>query len=306
MEELVEKLNLPYISALDRFLNACIALKLIKQDKTDNLYSNTRLSEKYLVSTSPTTLNGFININNQSAYLMWHNLANGIRENASQWKQIFGTVDGDEFTFNTIYQDENVEVTFISAMYGLGLTSSPPVIAALDNVLEYKKFCDVGGATGHLAVSACQVNPHLQAIIFDLPGIEKHAIRYIETILSEIRDRINFQSGDFFIDPLPQVDLFGLGRILHDWKDEQCEQLLIKIYQALPENGGALLIAEKLFDDYKTGPVEVNMQDIHMLLRTAGRERTGPEYTSMLEKVGFKNIRCQRTGAYLDAIIGYK
>lgn len=48
------------------------------------------------------------------------------------------------------------------------------------------------------------------------------------------------------------------------------------------------------------------MQDIHMLLRTAGRERTGAEYTSMLEKVGFKNIRCQRTGAYLDAIIGYK
>lgn len=123
MEELAEKLNLPYISALERFLNACIALKLIKQDKTDNLYSNTRLSEKYLVSTSPTTLNGFININNQSAYLMWHNLANGIRENASQWKQMFSTVDGDEFTFNTIYQDENVEATFISAMHGLGLTS---------------------------------------------------------------------------------------------------------------------------------------------------------------------------------------
>jgi acetylserotonin N-methyltransferase len=194
----------------------------------------------------------------------------------------------------------------MSGMHGLGLTCFPSIVKSFDNFRPFKIFCDIGGATGCLAISACEVNSYLQAIIFDLPRIEKHAMRYINQTSSNIRSRIRFQSGDFFVDPFPQADLFGLGRILHDWNDEQCQQLLNKIYQTLPDKNGAVLIAEKLFNDDKTGPMDVNMQDINMLLVTTGRERTLAEYIDMLEKIGFKNIKYQRTGSYLDGIIGYK
>jgi acetylserotonin N-methyltransferase len=239
---------------------------------------------------------------------MWNNLSNKIRQNNLQLKQKFNKKKEEEnkFTFDIIYQDENIERMFISGMHGLGLTCFPSIISSFDNIHQYKTFCDVGGSTGYLSVSACQVNPHLEAIIFDLQNIEKYAVRYLNEISSEIRNRIHFQCGDFFVDPFPQVDLFGLARILHDWNDEQCQQLLSKIYKTLPEKNGAILIAEKLFNDDKIGPIEVNMQDINMLLATAGRERTYDEYTSMLKKAGFKNIKCQRTGTYLDAIIAYK
>jgi acetylserotonin N-methyltransferase len=306
LKELANQLHLTHLSSLERCLNACVALKLLQRDRTNKKYSNTKLSEKYLVSTSPTTLNGYIHHNNQSSYLIWNHLSNAIRENAPQWEQNFGKIQEEKFTFNTFYRDENAETVFMSAMHGLGLTCFPAVLAALDRIQQYQTICDIGGATGCLGISACEVNPRLRVIIFDLPHIEKYAVRYINQTPLEIRQRIRFQSGDFFIDPLPQADLFSLSRILHDWNDEQCNELLTKIYQRLPEKNGAILIAEKLFNEDKTGPVAVSMQDINMLVSTAGKERSCMEFTNMLEKVGFKDIKCQRTGTYLDAIIGYK
>ncbi|CAF3242666.1 unnamed protein product, partial [Rotaria sp. Silwood2] len=88
LEELANKLNLSHLSSLERFLNACISLKLIQQDKINKKYSNTQLSDKYLVSTSPVTLNGYIDHNNQSSYLLWCKLRNAIQENTPQWQQI--------------------------------------------------------------------------------------------------------------------------------------------------------------------------------------------------------------------------
>jgi acetylserotonin N-methyltransferase len=306
LEELAKKLNLKHSSALERCLNACVALKLLNREVNTKKYSNTKLSETYLVSTSPTTLNGYINHNNQSSYLIWNNLSNAIRENASQWKQTFGHVQEDQFTFNAFYRDENAETVFMSGMHQLGLTCFPLVVACLENIEQFKTICDIGGGTGCLAISACEVNPHLRGIIFDLPTIEKNAVQYLNQTSDDIRHRIHFQSGDFFHDPLPQADLFSLGRILHDWNDQQCEELLTKIYQKLPEKNGVLLIAEKLFNEDKTGPIDVITQDINMLLSTAGKERSGSEYTHMLKKVGFRSIKCQKTGAYLDAIIAYR
>lgn len=306
MEELSNKLNLPQLSSLERFLNACVALQLIQQDKTTKKYSNTELSHQYLVSTSPTALDGYINHNNNSSYLLWSKLPNAVHDNASQWHQTFGATKKDEFTFDTHYRDENAEMIFMSGMHGLGTTCFPNVVACVENIQQFKTFCDVGGATGCLSMAVCKVNPHLKAIIFDLPCVEKHTIRYVSQTSSDIRERIRFQSGDFFVDNFPEADLFGLGRILHDWNDEKCHLLLKKIYQTLPENNGAILLAEKLLNEDKAGPIEANMQDLNMLVATAGRERTPSEYKDMLEKVGFKNIQCHKTGQYLDAIIGYK
>ncbi|UJR09902.1 hypothetical protein I4U23_014124 [Adineta vaga] len=304
--ELATKLNLSHLLAFERFLNACVALQLLEHDKTTKKYSNTKLSEKYLVSTSPSTLNGYINHNNQSSYLLWNTLGDAIRENKPQWQHAFNTGKGDIFTFDSHYRDENAETLFISGMHGLGLTSFPNIVKYFDNLKQFKTLCDLGGATGCLAISACEVNSQLQAIIFDLPRIEKHTNRCIDQTSSDIRSRIRFQSGDFFVDALPHVDLFGLGRILHDWTDEQCEHLLTKIYQTLPENNGAVLIAEKLLDDNKTGPLDVNIQDLNMLIATTGRERSCIEYQAMLEKIGFKNIQFYRSDSYLDGILGYK
>lgn len=38
--------------------------------------------------------------------------------------------------------------------------------------------------------------------------------------------------GDFFKDPLPDADLYVLARILHDWTDQRCTELLQRVHKA--------------------------------------------------------------------------
>ncbi len=107
--------------------------------------------------------------------------------------------------------------------------------------LHHPYLLFLGGATGHLAIAACRRYPNLRAVVFYLP----EAIPLAQEIVgsSPVAERIEIRGGDFFADPLPEADLFAVGRILHDWSEEKVLRLLRRMYDALPPNG-AVLIAE--------------------------------------------------------------
>jgi acetylserotonin N-methyltransferase len=180
-------------------------------------------------------------------------------------------------------------------MHGLGLLSSPAVVAAFD-LSPFTHLVDLGGATGHLAAAARQRFPHLRATVFDLPEVLAFARS------SGLVSGVEWMEGDFFRDPLPEADLFALGRILHDWSQEKIQALLGKIYQRLPPGGG-VLIAERLLEEDKTGPAPALMQSLNMLVCTEGRERSLSEYRALLAEVGFRDVAAVRTGAPLDAVL---
>ena len=96
-----------------------------------------------------------------------------------------------------------------------------------------------------------------------------------------------------------------MGRILHDWSEEKIRRLLEKIYIRLPK-GGALLVAERLLDDSKTGPLSALLQSLNMLVCTEGKERTLAEYAALLRDSGFSKAEGRKTGAPLDAILAVK
>ena len=122
---------------------------------------------------------------------------------------------------------------------------------------------------------------------------------------STVAGRVEALAGDFFQDPLPEADLYALGRIVHDWSEDKIHTLLRKIYERLPE-GGALLIAEKLLNDDKTGPRWAVLQSLNMLLATEGKERTLAEYTALLQAAGFQQVEGRRTNSPLDAVLAVK
>src|SRR5205085_10220152 len=109
--------------------------------------------------------------------------------------------------------------------------------------------------------------------------------------------------GDFFETVLPVADLYTVCRVLHDWSEEKIQMLLQKVYAALPA-GGALLVAERLLDDDKTGPSNAAMQSLNMLVCTEGRERNFAEYDKLLRRAGFARVEARRTGAPVDAVMG--
>ena len=180
--------------------------------------------------------------------------------------------------------------------------ASPLVVRAFD-LSGYHHLVDLGGATGHLAIAACQLYPNLRATVTDLPKVEPFAREVIDA--SPVRERVTFAARDFFADDLVAADLYYLGRILHDWSDDKMQPLLKKIHAALPQ-GGALLIGETLVNDDRSGPVYTLMQDLNMLVCTDGRERTRAEYESLLRAAGFSSVSFRETGSLVDAILAVK
>jgi acetylserotonin N-methyltransferase len=77
------------------------------------------------------------------------------------------------------------------------------------------------------------------------------------------------------------------------------------VYQRLPA-GGALLVAEKLLDDDRTGPPLALFQSLNMLVCTEGKERTLGEYEALLREAGFGRVEGRRTNAPLDAVLAIK
>ena len=220
--------------ALERLLDGCVGLGLLK--KAGAIYSNSPVGATYLTRSSPLTLTGYILYSDRALWALWGNLEAAIREGTNRWGQTFG---GEVSIFENFFRTEEAQGDFLSGMNGMGMLSSPAVVAAFD-LSRFRRIVDLGGGTGHLALTACQDYPELRGAVFDLPPVVSTARKYVER--SPVRDRIELIAGDFFSDPLPESDLYSLGRILHDWSEPKIRTLLTKVWQALP-TGGALLIA---------------------------------------------------------------
>ncbi len=283
--------------ALERLLDACVGLGLL--NRSSGVYSNTPLATHYLVSSSPRRMTGYINYSNSVMWPMWGKLEDAVRDGSHRWQQCFG-LDGP--IFSHFFRDEAAKREFLMGMHGFGVISSPQVVSAID-LSRFKCLADLGGATGHLAIAACERYPTMRAIVFDLPVALPLAKEIVDA--SKVADRIELVGGDFFIDPLPVADLYALGRILHDWSEEKVKLLLTRIFDALPSQGG-LLIAEKLLTEDKTGPRWAQMQSLNMLTCTEGKERTLSEYEVLLHEAGFVNVIGCRTSSPLDATLAIK
>jgi acetylserotonin N-methyltransferase len=272
--------------SLVRLLDGCVGLGLLY--KQDSAYRNTAIADVYLRRESPQTLAGYLLYSNDVLFRLWANLEDAVREGTHRWRQTFG-FEGP--LFQHFFQTEQARRDFLNGMRGFGLLGWTHVVSAFD-LSQFRRMVDLGGGTGHFALAARELYPQLAVSVFDLPGVIPYCT--VEAI-----------AGDFFTDPLPPADLYSLSRVLHDWSEDKIRLLLGKIFAALPA-GGALLVAEILLDEGKTGPVHALMQSLNMLICTEGRERSLGEYTALLRDAGFREVRAKRTGTPLDAVLALK
>lgn len=282
---------------LSRLLDACCALGLLH--KTGEVYRNGPAASRYLARQSPDSLAGYVLYSNDALWQLWAHLEDGLRDGAPRWRQAFG-IEGS--IFSGFFRTDEARRTFIHGMHGFGRLSSPEVVRVF-NLSRFNRIADLGGATGHLAIAACERYGAMHGVVFDLPEVVELAQPYLAA--SRASARLTTHAGDFFNDPLPPADLYALGRILHDWPDEKILMLLRRIHAALPPGGG-LLIAETLLDDDGLGPVPALMQSLNMLVCTEGRERTAAGYAALLGECGFHDVEARRTGAPLDAVLAIR
>jgi SAM-dependent methyltransferase len=262
-------------SGTDDFLGALIQLGLLEQDAGG--YRNSTVAERHLVKGQGAYIGGYARFCDLELNPAWDGLTETLRTGNPANK---AAAEGSN-PYDTLYQDEDVTETFLDSM-DLAATPVALAVSGLDWT-RYKSFVDVGGARGHLAYHVASRNPHLEAVVFDLPVLKPAFDKYMAA--SGVKDSITYQGGDFFKDPLPPADAMLFGHVLHNWGVDERILLLRNAYQAL-RPGGSVFIYDHMVTDgvrsfnrimsslsmrvWSAGGHEYSVQDCHGWLRAAG------------------------------------
>ena len=283
LPELQGRLGLHSRSARD-FFDTLVAMGFL--DRTGNIYRNTAATDLYLDKRKPTYLGGILEMCNHRLYPFWSHLTEALRTGRPQNEVREGSMP----LFAALYAEPARLKEFLRAMTGLSREANR-AIARQFPWANYGTFADIGTAQGDLAVQIAAQNSHLQGIGFDLPEIAPIFEEYVEQ--NGVVDRLRFQAGDFFNDPLPAVDVITMGHILHDWNLETKEMLVRKAYEALPK-GGALIVYEAIIDDERRRNTFGLLMSLNMLIETQdGFDYTGADCSGWMKTAGFQETRLE-------------
>ncbi len=108
-----------------------------------------------------------------------------------------------------------------------------------------------------------------------------------------------------FKDELPEVDVFFMSHVIHDWDDERCLQLLRRCHEALP-SGGVVPVQKYLLNDDKTGSLLGIFQWCGLLFGTNGDQRNADEIAALLKQAGFADTECRAIDHEQSIVIGQK
>jgi hypothetical protein len=145
-------------------------------------------------------------------------------------------------------------------------------------------LCDVGGGHGSTLCSLLVKCPHLRGTVLERPSV----IANKELLWADkmgVGDRCAYVPGDMFRE-VPSADAYLVKRVIHDWNDDECRQILATMHRAAPQHGRVWII-EQVVPGPDT-PHFSKLFDIHMLIMLTGRERTLEEYVGLLQEAGWK------------------
>ena len=294
-ESLRQRLGLHPRGAVD-FFDSLVAMKFL--ERRDGAYSNSPEADFYLDRNKRSYAGGILEMCNARLYACWGSLSQALRTGLPQ----NGTSSGGS-PFDKLYSTpENLE-GFLSGMTGISLGSAM-AIAEKFPWSDRRSFADIGAAQGAVPVQLSLKHPHLQGIGYDLPQVQPVFEKYVRA--NGVADRVRFQSGDFFKDPLPRAEVLIMGHILHDWNLEQKRALLAKAYAALPA-GGALLVYEAVIDDDRCENAFGLLMSLNMLVETPGGfDYTGRDCKDWMRAAGFRKTRVEHLVGPDSMIVGLK
>jgi precorrin-6B methylase 2 len=299
-EQLRERLGLHPRATFD-FLDTLLALGFLERDGSgsEGRYRNTPQAAAFLDKRRPAYVGGLLEMCNARLYGFWGDLTEALRTGQPQ-NEIKHT---GRPMFAELYSDEARLEQFMEAMRGIQMGNFQALANGFD-FARYETVCDVGGATGQLAVTLATRHPHLRCTSFDLKVVEPIAARTIEA--AGLADRVSTAAGDFFTDPLPQADVICMGNILHDWNLEGKLHLIRSAYRSLPE-GGALIAIENVIDDDRRQNAFGLMMSLNMLIEFGDAfDYTGAQFGSWCRDVGFSRTEILPLTGPSSAAIAYK
>lgn len=289
LDDIMRETDLPRESAR-RLVTALCALDLLEKQGDGRILNTPEAADK-LVPGRPGYIGGMFRHLSDDLYPLWTHLKEALYDQRAQWHRL---TDGDAPRNEEIYDDPEALGDFHEGMFAISYDPAREFGPRLRELETAEHVVDVGGSSGAFLIALAEAFPHLRGIVFDLPPLQPIAESFFARYGME--DRLSFEAGDFWNDPLPQgADVYSLGFVLHDWDEDEGSILLQKIADAI-RPGGTLVVGEYLLNEDRTGPLHVARQDINMLVAARGRERTAREYAEWIGTYGFQLDRIERTG----------
>ncbi|HWG37443.1 MAG TPA: methyltransferase [Terriglobales bacterium] len=295
-DDLRQELGL-HARSVNDFLDALVALGLLLRE--DGRYANTPETAQFLDQSKPGYVGGILEMANTRLYPFWGKLTEALRTGQPQNE----IAHGNGNAFEVLYSDPARLREFLRAMTGISIGSAR-AIAAKFPWAEHRTFADIGAAQGGCACEVARAHPHLRGIGFDLAPVQPIFEEYVAA--QGLAGRVRFQVGDFWNDPLPEVEVLIMGHILHDWNLEEKKVLLAKAYAALPP-GGALIVHEAMIDDERRRNAFGLLMSLNMLIETRGGfDYTGADCVGWMRAAGFRDCQITPLAGPDSMAVGWK
>lgn len=266
-----------------RLLRALGSLGLL-EETTDRRFSITPAGE-LLREAHPESLHGHAYLNlGPTHYAIWGHLPEIVREGGPNgFQREFG-----HSVFEHMAADPEYAQVFNDALSNISRLESAWTMEMLEDVdfAEVSQVCDVAGGYGHLLCSLLQEQPQLEGTVLELPDVVEAEEQLVAPKMG-VEDRCRYVAGDMF-EAVPEADVYLMKQVLHDWTDEECEQILSTIRESAPDDA-RLFAIERVVPGPDTSHFS-KLMDLHMLVATAGRERTPEEYDELFEDTGWEYV----------------
>jgi C-methyltransferase len=187
---------------------------------------------------------------------------------------------------------------FDEAMTAVSSLSASTIASAYD-FGQWGSLMDIGGGQGLLLTEILQVHQDLRGVLAD----QEHVIDCARTScvpLMQFGDRVRFQCADIFHEVPGGCRAYLMKNIIHDWDDECASRILRNCRASIPQDG-VLLLVEYCLDEINSAPL-AQAVDLIMMTLTGGRERTFPEYRSLLSGAHFQISRAIPVTGHIQII----
>ncbi len=273
-DDLAKKLKIHPL-AMERFLNACLALGLLERKK--KIYRNSDLTDYFLVKGNEFFLGGQIKRYKNRLYPLWADLP----EKLKSWK--YGESNSET------PEDEDQGAESMAEQHNLALLHGHALGKNLD-FSKYKNLLDLGGGTGAMSIGLCETFPKLKATVFDLPENVKKAAEFISK--SKLQTKIKTIGGDIIKDELPKIfDVVLLANLLSVFDAATNKKLFARIYKMLPKDGVCIISGWILDKDRLSPEISILFCLEDICWNSPDVERSFEVYESWLKESGFKKIK---------------
>ncbi|KAL0476688.1 hypothetical protein AKO1_006194 [Acrasis kona] len=209
------------------------------------------------------------------------------------------TPSGEDF-YQYLRNDSEKGSTFDSAMTCMDTTVSP-LLAQVCDFVDVKSIVDLGGGSGNSVLHILSQNENVTSgtvadmtVVIEDSKTEKRRKARTRRFGDAVCNKINYTPCDLFKKDewkgLPTADAYMLKNILHDWSDNECDDLLSNVVRKMEGDATKrLLVVEKIVIQEDVQPHKAGHDIVKLIFfKEESTHRSFENFEKIFQRNGLK------------------